>query len=59
MLGLYNVTESLGEQGNGEHMFHMFVPGKDPQKELWDGPRTGVENAMEMFNVDRVLLISI
>ncbi|TGZ80621.1 hypothetical protein EX30DRAFT_331784 [Ascodesmis nigricans] len=47
------VIESLGAEGNGEHVFHMFVHGKDAHKELWDGPVTGVENAMEYFNADQ------
>jgi len=39
---------------DGEHLFHLFVRGKDAHAELWDGTRTGVEQAMEVFNADRV-----
>lgn len=31
----------------------LFVRKKDPRSELWDGPRTGVEVAAEMFGVDK------
>ncbi|ODV90325.1 hypothetical protein CANCADRAFT_26013 [Tortispora caseinolytica NRRL Y-17796] len=32
--------------------FHLFVRPKDPKAELWDGSRTGVEAAIEIFNAD-------
>ncbi|KAI7874557.1 hypothetical protein K492DRAFT_214514 [Lichtheimia hyalospora FSU 10163] len=30
----------------------MFVPPKSPADELWDGPRTGVDGAKELFAAD-------
>lgn len=32
----------------------MFVPPKSPADELWDGPRTGVDGAKELFAADEV-----
>lgn len=34
----------------------MFVPPKSPADELWDGPRTGVDGAKELFAADEVCL---
>ena len=33
----------------------LVVPPKDPLKELWDGPRFGVEGAIEHFQADAAL----
>lgn len=33
-------------------VFHMIVPPKDTHAELWEGPKTGVEGAREIFNAD-------
>ncbi|CAM9013178.1 unnamed protein product [Wickerhamomyces anomalus] len=33
-------------------IFHMVVPPKEPLAEQWDGFRTGVEGAVEVFNAD-------
>lgn len=33
-------------------VFHMFVPPKDPQAELWGGARTGEQGAIDFFNAD-------
>ncbi|RDD44374.1 putative Xaa-Pro aminopeptidase 3 [Trichoplax sp. H2] len=30
----------------------LFVREKNPQQELWDGPRCGVENVSELFGID-------
>ncbi|XP_064609057.1 xaa-Pro aminopeptidase 3-like isoform X2 [Liolophura sinensis] len=30
----------------------LFVPKRDPDKELWDGPRSGVEGAVDLTGVD-------
>ncbi|KAL4230342.1 Xaa-Pro aminopeptidase 3 [Mactra antiquata] len=29
----------------------LFVPKRDPDKELWDGPRSGIEGALELTGV--------
>jgi intermediate cleaving peptidase 55 len=39
----------------GEHLFHLFVREKEDYAELWDGARSGVEAAVEMFNADHVI----
>ncbi|HUO86314.1 MAG TPA: aminopeptidase P N-terminal domain-containing protein [Thermoanaerobaculia bacterium] len=35
-----------------EHRFVLFVPPRDPVRERWDGPRAGVEGAVERFAAD-------
>jgi len=35
-----------------DHRATLFVPKKDPQKELWDGPRSGIDGAVEITGVD-------
>ena len=37
---------------------HLFSLAKDPEKELWEGFRYGVEGAMETFGLDQVSPIS-
>ncbi|CUS07551.1 unnamed protein product, partial [Tuber aestivum] len=44
--------EKTGPVGSGQHTFHLFVRGKDSNAELWDGPRSGVQAALDMFNAD-------
>ncbi|KAI5838974.1 peptidase M24, structural domain-containing protein [Morchella snyderi] len=39
-------------QPEGEHIFQLYVRDKDPKSELWDGARSGVEAATEVFNAD-------
>jgi Xaa-Pro aminopeptidase len=34
------------------HRFVLFVPPRDPERERWDGPRAGVEGALEGFGAD-------
>eukprot|EP00002_Diphylleia_rotans_P037193 TRINITY_DN8287_c0_g1_i1.p1 TRINITY_DN8287_c0_g1~~TRINITY_DN8287_c0_g1_i1.p1 ORF type:complete len:478 (+),score=89.15 TRINITY_DN8287_c0_g1_i1:43-1476(+) len=36
----------------------LFVQPKDPAREIWDGPRNGVDASKEMFGVDEVHPIS-
>ncbi|XP_041359633.1 xaa-Pro aminopeptidase 3-like isoform X2 [Gigantopelta aegis] len=38
------------------HDYHsvLFVPKKDPMKELWDGPRSGVEGARWLTGIEEV-----
>lgn len=44
---------------NGESFVStLFVRKKDARSELWDGPRTGVDAAAGMFDVDRALPVS-
>ena len=35
-----------------EHTFHLFVRPKDSAKEKWEGSRSGIEAAQEVFNAD-------
>ena len=37
---------------DGEHAFHLYVQPKDPKIEAWEGPRSGVEAAEDVFNAD-------
>ena len=34
------------------HIFHLCVPDSDPAVEQWEGERTGVEGAQNIFNAD-------
>lgn len=38
--------------GLGNHKMILFVRPRDPEKELWDGPRYGVEGALSVFGAD-------
>ena len=40
-----------------QHRSTLFVREKDSHSELWDGPRTGPEEAVELFGVDQALSI--
>lgn len=35
-----------------EYQFHLFVRPKDSKAELWDGARSGVQAAQDVFNAD-------
>ncbi|KAF2130669.1 hypothetical protein P153DRAFT_366217 [Dothidotthia symphoricarpi CBS 119687] len=35
-----------------DHIFHLYVRPKDPRIEAWEGPRSGVEAAEDVFNAD-------
>lgn len=37
------------------HKSVLFVPKKDPDKELWDGPRSGTDGALFLTGVDSAL----
>jgi len=37
---------------DGDHTFTLFVRPRDPERETWDGPRAGVEGAVERFGAD-------
>ncbi len=39
-------------QNLSEVSLHMFVPPKNPQTQLWEGERLGVEGAQDFFNAD-------
>lgn len=52
----FNEPEALAviEKGNSdvEYTFHLFVRPKDERAELWDGARSGVQAAQDVFNAD-------
>ncbi|KAF1813419.1 xaa-pro dipeptidase app [Eremomyces bilateralis CBS 781.70] len=52
----FNEPESLAiieKTGDGaEHNFHLYVRPKDPRSELWEGARSGIEAAQDVFNAD-------
>ncbi|KAF2197434.1 xaa-Pro aminopeptidase-like protein [Delitschia confertaspora ATCC 74209] len=35
-----------------QHIFHLYVRPKNPREELWDGPRSGINAADDVFNAD-------
>ncbi|KAK3699813.1 aminopeptidase [Vermiconidia calcicola] len=39
-------------QTDVEYTFHLFVRSKDERAELWDGARSGVQAAQDVFNAD-------
>lgn len=44
------VIEKLGD--GEEHNFHLYVRPKNAKAELWDGPRSGIQAAQDVFNAD-------
>ena len=49
------LTQRVEKTGTGgEHVFHLFVRPKDPAMELWEGARSGVQAARDVFNADEV-----
>ena len=44
-----------GNKGTSDlqHMSLLFVPKRDPTKELWDGPRSGKDGAMHVTGIDK------
>ncbi|KAI8935574.1 hypothetical protein NX059_008143 [Plenodomus lindquistii] len=43
------IIEKVDEE---EHLFHLYVRPKDPKIEAWEGPRSGVDAAEDVFNAD-------
>ncbi|EGW31655.1 uncharacterized protein SPAPADRAFT_141091 [Spathaspora passalidarum NRRL Y-27907] len=52
------VIEKRGENDEDDVYLHMLVPPRNPAKELWEGPKSGLEGAVEYFNADLVEDIS-
>ncbi|KZF21111.1 putative metallopeptidase family M24 [Xylona heveae TC161] len=52
----FNEPEALAiieKTGPGpEHIFHLYVRPKDPRAEQWEGARSGVQAALDVFNAD-------
>jgi Xaa-Pro aminopeptidase len=43
---------------HGEHRSLLFVRPRDPERETWDGPRAGVDGAVQRFGVDEAYPIA-
>lgn len=49
------IIEKQHDRGDDEDVIlHMLVPPKNPQTELWEGERLGLEGAYDFFNADYV-----
>jgi intermediate cleaving peptidase 55 len=53
------VIAKEGEGESGDYKFWMFVRGKDKKAELWDGARSGVDAARDVWNADEACLPSL
>lgn len=48
-----------GKSSDGnDHHFHLFVRPKDAKAESWEGTRSGLDAATDVFNADEVSLDS-
>ncbi|KAI1623695.1 X-Pro aminopeptidase [Exophiala viscosa] len=58
----FNEPEALaviGKDASGtDHTFHLYVRDKDPKAEIWDGARSGIQAARDVFNADETGNIS-
>eukprot|EP00127_Corallochytrium_limacisporum_P000105 Clim_evm12s4 gene=Clim_evmTU12s4 len=54
----WGTTPSSIEDEQLEVYMTMFVPPKDPEREMWDGPRTGIQGAMQYFGADEAFSTS-
>jgi intermediate cleaving peptidase 55 len=52
----FNEPEALaviGKDSTGtDHTFHLYVRQKDPKAEIWEGARSGIQAAKDVFNAD-------
>ena len=49
------LTASTGKAATGDdHIFYLFVRGKDFKAEIWDGARSGIQAASDVFNADEI-----
>jgi intermediate cleaving peptidase 55 len=52
----FNEPEALAVIARGntadDHEFHLFVRPKDPLGEIWEGSRSGLQAAIDVFNAD-------
>uniref|UniRef100_A0A8C8RD50 Xaa-Pro aminopeptidase n=1 Tax=Pelusios castaneus TaxID=367368 RepID=A0A8C8RD50_9SAUR len=46
------VLQSLPDKALPSHKAMLFVPRRDPSRELWDGPRSGTDGAVALTGVD-------
>ena len=58
----FNEPEALaviGKDATGtDHTFHLYVREKDPKAEIWEGARSGIQAARDVFNADETKDIS-
>nr|XP_054755054.1 xaa-Pro aminopeptidase 3-like [Lytechinus pictus] len=52
------VLESIPGSSLPDHKATLFVPQRDADRELWDGPRAGVDGAISFIGVDNANVIS-
>ncbi|KAL1625993.1 aminopeptidase [Neofusicoccum ribis] len=52
----FNEPEALAviekNASGDDHVFHLYVRPKDARAEMWDGARSGVQAALDVFNAD-------
>lgn len=50
------IAHNAAEKGDSdvEYTFHLFVRPKDLKAEQWDGARSGIQAALDVFNADEV-----
>jgi hypothetical protein len=50
------LAHDSAEKGDSdvEYTFHLFVRPKDLKAEQWDGARSGIQAALDVFNADEV-----
>lgn len=48
------IAEKPGNASDAEHVFHMLVRPKDETAEIWEGARSGMQAAQDVFNADEV-----
>uniref|UniRef100_A0A8B9UIE1 Xaa-Pro aminopeptidase 3 n=1 Tax=Anas zonorhyncha TaxID=75864 RepID=A0A8B9UIE1_9AVES len=51
------VLQSLPDKALPSHKAILFVPRRDPRRELWDGPRSGTDGAVALTGVDEAYTI--
>ena len=57
----FNEPESLAviaKDSDNEAVFHLFCREKDAKAETWEGPRSGLQAALDVFNADEARDIS-
>lgn len=51
------VLQSVPGKPLPSHKALLFVPRRDPSRELWDGPRSGIDGAVALTGVDEAYTI--
>src|SRR5918911_3075054 len=56
----FNEPESIAviAPAHPEHKYTLFVRPRDPEREVWDGRRAGIEGAVAEFGADRALPVA-